>query len=335
VNYKAPFEAYQKLSDLPMMESAALGTAGGLGARMGSDLLARAFLGLSLIGKDTKAKEEAFARMQAGKGYNTFKNLATVLGLGAGVAYPMLKNYNSRMGLKDNLMKYIDRKGFYDRNPDQLKADADFAKQNKPNATMPYVADPRQFRSGRSINRFKTASDNTVANWAKLFDMVNEKSGLNAVYRSLDKVASAGKDISPELRHRIELLVGYPMNEKEAFYQPDSAKEHNNARHDFTSPVVPVNQGIQLIQRDPFLSEQNKAQVNHIMANTHEGSSGSVSGFDLAGSAIKAGVGLVSGIAFGKTMGNLFSLGQAQTERLSQIGAVAGAIYNTGILSSE
>ena len=103
----------------------------------------------------------------------------------------------------------------------------------------------------------------------------------------------------------------------------------------FFTENVPVHQARNIIHRDPFLSLGDKVTVDGIIGGTPEGDSGMTSGFSLTDTAIKAGVGAVAGFAFGKTMGNLFSLEDESIDRLSRYGGVAGAIYNTGILNGK
>jgi len=324
-----PFKAYSALERSPALESAVLAPAAGLTARYGSDLVARALLGMTLLGKDSEAKEAAWRRTRNSKSYGTFKNIVTGLGAAAGAAYPMMKNYRKEHSLAGNASKYIDRDSFYKDNPDALVREEAQAFNNPPSAAPNYM--PGQgFTSGRTINKF--ASDSPVVNtWSAFFKEADRKSGLSDLYDRLDKQASAG-DIDDALMDAIAAHCWEGSIEKEAFYSPNG-EQQQQAQYNFTQATIPVHMGRQLMQRDPFLNEHNKSQVDYIMRNAGEGDSGSISGFDIARTAVKAGIGLAAGIAFGKTMGNLFSMNTAQTQRLSNIGAVAGAVYNTGIFN--
>ena len=320
------------IQDRPVLESAMLAPLGGLVARGGSDLVARALLGLSMFGRGEPEKERAFARMKSGKGYKTFKNILTGLGATAGAAYPMVKTYNPKLSLSDNLSKYLDREKFYKSNPNVKDQEAISAILNPPEAVTPGIAPSVQvpgipFRSGRSIGQYKTAA--TIAKWHGICEEIHVNSGLRDLLTRLDKVASSGEDIPEDLLREV---IGHgQVIDKEAFY----STEPSQFEYDFNKRNIPVHQGRQLINRDPFLTDHNKASVDYLMRNSGEGDSGSISGKDVAQTAVKAGLGLVTGIAFGKTLGNLFSMGTAQTNRLSNIGAVAGALYNTGIFSEK
>jgi hypothetical protein len=272
----------------------------------------------------------AFARMKSGKGYKTFKNILTGLGAAAGAAYPMAKTYNPKLSLSDNLSKYLDREEFYKSNPNVQDQEAISAILNPPKAVTSGIAPSVQgipFRSGRSIGQYKIAS--TIAKWHDICEEMHVKSGLRDLLTELDKVASSGSDIPEDLLRKV--ISHGQVIDKEAFY----STEQSQFEYDFNKKNIPVHQGRQLIHRDPFLTDHNKASVDYLMRNSGEGDSGSISGKDVAQTAIKAGIGLATGIAFGKTLGNLFSMGTAQTNRLSNIGAVAGAIYNTGIFSEK
>jgi len=324
-----PFSAYSSLERSPVLESAVLAPAAGLTARFGTDLIARALMGMTLLGKDSDVKEAAWKRTQGSKRYGTFKNIVTGLGAAAGAAYPMMKNYRKEHSLADNASKYINRDSFYKDNPGALEREEIQAVRNPPSAAPNYMPG-MGFRSGRTINKY--SSENAVVNvWSGFFEEANRKSGLGDLYNLVDKQASEG-DIDDALMDAIAAHCWEGSIEKEAFYSPNG-EQQQQAQYNFTQPTIPVHMGRQLMQRDPFLNEHNKAQVDYIMRNTGEGDSDSISGFDIARTAVKAGIGLAAGIAFGKTMGNLFSMNTAQTQRLSNIGAVAGAVYNTGILS--
>ena len=101
----------------------------------------------------------------------------------------------------------------------------------------------------------------------------------------------------------------------------------------YSSNHIPVHGAIGVIERDPFLTMGQKKTINGFIGGTPEGTSGNISGQTIANVAVKAGVGGLTGFAFGKTMGNLFALETEQINRLAQFGGVAGAIYNTGILN--
>jgi hypothetical protein len=323
-----PIQAYSHLERSPALEASVLAPAAGVAAYYGSDLVARAMIGMTLLGKDTAAKEKAYADMKEGGGYKTFRNVVTGLGAAAGAAYPMIKNYNSKRSFGDNVSKFINRDKFYKDNPEALAQENADALAGPPQAVKNYLPGSG-FASGRSFQ--KESSDNsTVSMWASVFSEMDSKSGIADLYEQLDKQASSGEDISTSLMDDIAEHCWYKSLDKEAFYSANSTA-NEQAQYTFDQEVIPVNQGRALIQRDPFLTQHNKARVDYLLRNAGEGDSGSISGHDLATTAVKAGIGIAAGIAFGKTMGNLFSMNTAQTDRLSNIGAFAGALYNTGV----
>ena len=319
-----PFKEYEKyVGSKPIVESALLGAGGALAGRTGADVLGRMMLGLSVVGEDDPAKEEAWLRFKNSDRYKSLKNLSTGAGLALGALYPMYKSYNGNMALGDNIKKYFNKSGFYKNNPGQLQKDVVYAKDNPPGSDLPYIPNPHAYNSGRTINMDKIGSsqgDKVVRIWADYFKQMDDASGLTAVLQSAQKEASTAEVPSDTMREQISKMF-YAGMDKEAFFNPYS-NTNEQLQYPFISPIIPVHQGIQMIERDPFLTENNKQQVQYIMSHTGEGDSGSVSGFDLADSAIKAGVGLAAGIAFGKTMGNLFALDSAKTDRHLVNGAV-------------
>lgn len=322
-----PFSAYSKLEQSPALESAVLAPTAGLAARYGSGLMARALIGMTLLGKDTATKERAWKRIQEGGGYKSFQNIMTGLGAAAGAAYPMMKNYRKEHTVGENLSKYIDKGRFYKDNPDALHREQRQAFENPPQAVPNYIPGEQKFKSGRSMQKISSV----IATWASLFSDIDRKSGLADLLESLDKQASSGNTIENSLMDKIAAHCWVGTLDKEAFYSANS-EQTQQAQYNFTQAVIPVHMGRSLVQRDPFLNMYDKKRVDYLMQTAGEGDSGSISGHDLAASAIKAGIGIAAGIAFGKTMGNLFSMDTAQTQRLSTIGAFAGAIYNTGVL---
>ena len=99
----------------------------------------------------------------------------------------------------------------------------------------------------------------------------------------------------------------------------------------FVRDRVPVGFIMDLIQQDPFLTMTQKQQVNGIIESAEGETTGLVSGKDMMRGALRAGVGLATGYAFGQVTGKLFSLPSDITKRLSTAGAIAGGILNTGI----
>lgn len=101
----------------------------------------------------------------------------------------------------------------------------------------------------------------------------------------------------------------------------------------FDGRTVPVRTTIDLINQDPFLDLEDKKIVNGLIVDSNNGfSAGKTSGQSLMNTAVKAGIGYGASYLFGKGIGSLLSLPPEQTKTLSQVGGLAGAIYNSGIL---
>ena len=101
----------------------------------------------------------------------------------------------------------------------------------------------------------------------------------------------------------------------------------------FNSERIPVSYSLNLINADPFLTLGEKEITGMVLEGAEGGNSGLVSSRDIARSAIQVGVGSAVGILFGKTVGALLSLPSPVTRRLSVVGAIAGALTNTGLFS--
>lgn len=103
----------------------------------------------------------------------------------------------------------------------------------------------------------------------------------------------------------------------------------------FQDPLVgtriPVSYSLDLLQKDPFLREPEKAIASSLVQGSEE-ESGITSGKSIAQTALRAGVGFVPAYAFGKVMTGLAGMPQPAAENASLAGGIAGAIYNTGIL---
>ena len=103
----------------------------------------------------------------------------------------------------------------------------------------------------------------------------------------------------------------------------------------FSVDRIPMAASLDLIYADPFLSRGQKRVAGMVLEGAEGGNSGLVSGRDVARSAIQAGAGGGVGFLLGKTMGALLSLPSPVKSRLSAVGAIAGAIANTGLFSGK
>jgi hypothetical protein len=100
----------------------------------------------------------------------------------------------------------------------------------------------------------------------------------------------------------------------------------------FTSRRIPISYTLDTIQGDPFLSIQDKERTNSFIFGAENSDSGVTDSRSIMRSALQAGIGFGVAHTFGKVIGNIFSLPEENTQRLSTIGGIAGAIANTGIL---
>lgn len=101
----------------------------------------------------------------------------------------------------------------------------------------------------------------------------------------------------------------------------------------FNSERIPVSYSLNLINADPFLTLSEKDIMGTVLEGAEGGNSGLVSGRDIARSAVQIGIGGSVGILLGKAVGALLSLPSPVTRRLSIVGAIAGALTNTGVFS--
>jgi len=114
--------------------------------------------------------------------------------------------------------------------------------------------------------------------------------------------------------------------------QPMMQKQHSLGFQDaFAAERVPISYSMDLINGDPFLTLPEKEFTNMLLEGAEGSNSGLVSGKDLAGSAIRSGVGFGAAYAFGTGVGKLLALPTPVTKRLSAIGGIAGAVLNSGI----
>lgn len=101
----------------------------------------------------------------------------------------------------------------------------------------------------------------------------------------------------------------------------------------FAKDRIPLSSAINFINEDPFLTLSQKDLTSGILQGAENSNTGLVSGASVARSAVHAGIGAGTGYLFGKVTGGIFSLPPPVTRRLSMAGAVAGAIFNTGVFN--
>lgn len=103
----------------------------------------------------------------------------------------------------------------------------------------------------------------------------------------------------------------------------------SNFEHD----RVPLAESLNLINEDPFLTLPQKEITEIVMEGAEGSNSGLTSGKALMRSAMRLGVGAATGYVFGRAASSLFALPSSITKRLSNTGALAGAVINSGIFS--
>jgi hypothetical protein len=152
LDYTKPIRSFNKhVSSRPLLHSAVTGAGLGAAGYHGTDLAARAFLGMSLIGKDTPEKEAAWERLKASGRLKKLKIIAGVLGAGAGVAYPLINSYSSKHSFMDNIKKSLNKDKFYANNPEAWKRERDDALANPDPLNATYSPDRgATFDSGRT-----------------------------------------------------------------------------------------------------------------------------------------------------------------------------------------
>lgn len=101
----------------------------------------------------------------------------------------------------------------------------------------------------------------------------------------------------------------------------------------FEKERVPISETLDLINADPFLTLPQKQIADIVVEGAENSTSGLTSGRSLMRSAMRLGVGAATGYVFGRAAGSLFALPSPITKRLSQVGAIAAGIINTGIFS--
>jgi hypothetical protein len=112
-----------------------------------------------------------------------------------------------------------------------------------------------------------------------------------------------------------------------------NSNDFNDTTSLLNTPVVPLSHSSELIETDPYLNNRQKGVILNIFDHTAEGGrSGLVSARELASGAVRAGFGYGAGSVAGLVLGSIFSLPTRVTQKLSQIGGIANAVVNTGIV---
>lgn len=99
-------------------------------------------------------------------------------------------------------------------------------------------------------------------------------------------------------------------------YQPNHGFSSGHARTD--------------IESDRFLAPQHKRFISNSMPERR----GMITGGDVARGLIGAGVGYATAGLVGSTLGTIFGMSRSTQRKLRAGGAIAGAIYNTGLFKS-
>jgi len=116
------------------------------------------------------------------------------------------------------------------------------------------------------------------------------------------------------------------------FYKKGSVSLFDEMDNSFNKSNIPVSRSLDLINTDAYLDPFSKEQVATILTGAENKESGLISGKQLATSAIRMGASYLPAYMFGKGLGSLLGLPGPVTERVSKIGGIAAAIYNSGII---
>ncbi len=100
----------------------------------------------------------------------------------------------------------------------------------------------------------------------------------------------------------------------------------------YTSDIIPIKQSLDLIDKDVFLDPFAKNTTADLIFGAEKKESGLTSGKDLTRSAIRAGIAFAPAYAFGSGVGSILGLPPAVRDRVSLVGGLAAAVFNSGIL---
>lgn len=145
-----------------------------------------------------------------------------------------------------------------------------------------------------------------------------------------DRLQSIIEDSKDNLRKprysATQLSTGYSSGRT-----PKDLDKYSSLDDPFVKDTVPLSASMDLIHADPFLTLGQKNITGMLLEGAEGQTSGLASGKDLTRSAIRLGAGLLTGYTFGQVASKLLSLPPDLTGRLSNTGAIAGGLINTGI----
>jgi hypothetical protein len=113
-------------------------------------------------------------------------------------------------------------------------------------------------------------------------------------------------------------------SEKRAFFM--------GAADEMDQKTIPVNYSTLLVAKDPFLSPEAKSLTVELLQDSRGGPVGLTSGRDLYTSAVRAGAGFAAAYLFGSGLASTLGVEPEKAKKLSQLGGVAAAVINSGIL---
>ena len=100
--------------------------------------------------------------------------------------------------------------------------------------------------------------------------------------------------------------------------------------------LIPVNQSIEIVREDPFLDLEHKLRTTGILQlAAGDKRYGIITTKDLWRGLVGAGLGYVAAAPAARALGAFFSLPLSTQKRLSTMGALAGSLWNTGVITSE
>ena len=102
----------------------------------------------------------------------------------------------------------------------------------------------------------------------------------------------------------------------------------------YFNSTIPLQQATYTMLNDPFLSASAKVGMAGLLHGSAQSAGNSLfSGADLARTAVRIGTGALEGYALGKIMGTAFALPDNHIKKLSRAGALADAVYSTGLFN--
>lgn len=95
-------------------------------------------------------------------------------------------------------------------------------------------------------------------------------------------------------------------------------------------PVIPLAHSRDLVYNDPVLNDKQKGAMLNVFDKAPQAPM--LSRSDVAWGAVRLGVGAAAGLAVGEVVGDIFGAPPSVTNKMSAVGAIGGALINSGVL---